>query len=267
VAPPRPRDPLDATRLRAALEPRWARVDVVAATGSTNADLLADGAAPDRSLLVAEHQIAGRGRLDRTWTSPAGAGLTFSALFRPRVPVVQWSWVPLLAGVALAEAVRAHTGVDAVLKWPNDLLVADGGKLAGVLVQTAGDVVVVGIGLNVDLDGDELPAPAATSLRLAGAGPADRTALLVDIARALDTRVAHWAENAGDAEASGLARSYRSLCTTLGREVRVELAGDAVVTGEAIDVDAAGRLVVRDNLAGARSIGAGDVAHVRPSRR
>src|SRR5690348_8917509 len=143
------RDPIDIDRVRSLLGERWARIDAVAETPSTNLDLLEQHGAADRTALVAEHQTAGRGRLDRAWSSPPGAGLTFSALLRPEVPLLRWGWLPLLAGVALADAVRARTGVEAVLKWPNDLLAPDGGKLAGILVQTADDVVVIGIGLNV----------------------------------------------------------------------------------------------------------------------
>src|SRR5436305_1407383 len=129
---------LDLARLRSSLGSRWARIDLVAETASTNADLLADPAAPDRSALAAEHQLAGRGRFDRSWTSPARAGLTFSALLRPAVPIQHWGWLPLLTGVALHEAVVETCGVAAGLKWPNDLLAtADGGKLAGVLAQTS----------------------------------------------------------------------------------------------------------------------------------
>ena len=98
--------PLDVSRLQDALGSRWARVAVVEETASTNADLLADASAPDRSLLAAEHQVAGRGRFDRRWESPARAGLTFSVLVRPTVPVATWGWLPLLAGLAL----HAHRG-------------------------------------------------------------------------------------------------------------------------------------------------------------
>src|SRR3954470_6141584 len=102
---------LDLARLRAALDPRWARIEIVAETESTNADLLADAEAPDRSALAAEHPPAGRGRFDRSWTSPPGAGLTFSALLRPSVPIQHWGWLPLLAGVALHEAVTECTAI------------------------------------------------------------------------------------------------------------------------------------------------------------
>jgi BirA family biotin operon repressor/biotin-[acetyl-CoA-carboxylase] ligase len=255
---------LDVTVLRDALSPRWARVQVVESTDSTNAELLADTSAPDRSVLAAEHQLAGRGRFDRTWSSPARAGLTFSVLLRPVVPIAEWGWLPLLAGVALREAVADVTGRPSGLKWPNDLLAADGRKLAGILAQTAGPVVVVGIGLNVSTSEDELPVDTATSLVLAGAADVDRTALLVQILRRLDARYAQWSDCSGDAGACGLAEAYRSACTTLGRAVHVRLAGDELVEGTATGVDDLGRLLVR-TAAGEQPIGAGDVEHVRPA--
>ena len=257
--------PLDADRLRAALVPPWRRVEVVAETASTNADLLADRAAPDCSLLVAEHQVAGRGRFDRRWSSPPGAGLTFSVLLRPNLPVQHWGWLPLLAGVALREAVEEAAGLGTVLKWPNDLLAGpEGGKLAGILAQTAGDAVVIGIGLNVDTTAEELPVGSATSLALCGAGRLDRTALLAAVAARLEARYVQWCGCGGDPASSGLAAAYRSACATLGRPVRVALAGGAVLTGTAVDVDATGRLVVETDD-GPRAVGAGDVEHVRPA--
>ncbi|HJQ43916.1 MAG TPA: biotin--[acetyl-CoA-carboxylase] ligase, partial [Jatrophihabitantaceae bacterium] len=134
------REPLDESGLRDLLGTRWQRVVVVDETTSTNADLLQDTSAPDRSVLVAEVQTAGRGRLDRTWTSPPGAGLTFSVLLRPDVPMQHWGWLPLIAGVALHEAVASSTAVPVALKWPNDLLAgAESRKAAGILAQTSGD--------------------------------------------------------------------------------------------------------------------------------
>lgn len=254
---------LDAERLRRALEPRWARIAVVDEAGSTNADLLADVGAPVRSVLVAEHQVAGRGRFSRVWTSPPGAGLTFSVLLRPDVPVQHWGWLPLLAGVALHEAVDAVTGLHTELKWPNDLLAADGRKLAGILAQTSGDgdAVVIGIGLNVDTTAAELPVETATSLALAGAGPVDRTDLLSAVLTGLDARYAQWSDCRGEAEPCGLAQAYTDACATIGRRVRVVLA-DTAVEGQAVAVDPVGRLVVRTPT-GEQVVAAGDVEHVR----
>jgi len=259
------RAPLDPVRLQDALTPRWARLEVVDETASTNADLLADPGAPDRTVRVAEHQVAGRGRFDRQWSSPRGAGLTFSVLLRPSAPLVAWGWLPLLTGLALHEAVTEHTGVPTSVKWPNDLLAhPGGGKLAGILAQSSGEVVVVGIGLNVDTTAVELPVPTATSLALAGAGSPDRTALLVAILRRFDARVAQWSDCGGDAAACGLAAAYRAACSTIGRRVRVQLTGAADLEGDAVDVDPLGRLLVR-TAGGEQPVGAGDVEHLRPA--
>lgn len=259
------RSPLDAARLQAALAPRWGRVAVVEETASTNADLLADETAPDRTLLAAEHQNAGRGRFDRRWDSPARAGLTYSVLLRPEVPVAHWGWLPLLTGLALHEAVTEHTGVPTSVKWPNDLLAhPHGGKLAGILAQSVGEAVVLGVGLNVSTTADELPVETATSLALVGAGEVDRTDLLVTILRRLDARVAQWTDCRGDAEACGLAAAFRSACSSIGRPVRVVLTDDTDVRGDAVDVDEVGRLVLR-TAGGEERIGAGDVEHLRPA--
>jgi BirA family transcriptional regulator, biotin operon repressor / biotin---[acetyl-CoA-carboxylase] ligase len=255
---------LDADVLRAALGPRWGRVDVVAETGSTNADLLARHEAPDRSVLVAEVQSAGRGRLDRTWTSAPGAGLTFSVLLRPGAPIPTWGWLPLLTGVALHSAVTEFAGVDAALKWPNDLLAGpDRRKAAGVLAQTSGDAVVIGIGLNVSTTADELPVETATSLALSGASDVGRSGLLVAILTALDARVAQWEDVGGDAEACGLAAAYRAACSTIGQQVSVSATDGRAITGTARSIDSDGRLIVTTD-AGDQVVGAGDVQHLRP---
>jgi BirA family biotin operon repressor/biotin-[acetyl-CoA-carboxylase] ligase len=258
------RDALDLDQLRAAAGSRWVRIEVVDETESTNADLLADSAAPDRSVLVAEHQVAGRGRFDRVWTSPPRAGLTFSMLLRPAVPMPHWGWLPLLAGVALHEAVDEVTGLRTALKWPNDLLAPDGRKLAGILAQTSGEAVVLGIGLNVDATDTELPVGTATSLAGAGGRDLDRTALLAAILNRLDARRTEWVNSGGDAVASGLRAAYERSCATLGRAVRVGLGTAGSIAGEAIAIDGTGRLVLR-TPAGERTVGAGDVEHVRPA--
>lgn len=252
----------------------WRAVDVVAETGSTQADLVAAArtGAPGGTVLVAEAQTAGRGRLDRSWVTPPRAGLTFSVLVRPDVPVARWVWAPLLAGVAVAEAVRTlsqralSAPVDARLKWPNDVVVG-GRKLAGVLAEgvsagtagtAAGPAIVLGVGLNVTTNATELPITGATSLAVEGADCTDRDPLLRAVLREFEGRFVAWTGVAGDPARCGLRRSYLALCDTLGRQVRVELPGGDTITGIAQDVDADGRLVV-----GGRPISAGDVVHVR----
>jgi BirA family transcriptional regulator, biotin operon repressor / biotin---[acetyl-CoA-carboxylase] ligase len=268
---PAPRPPLSATALRRALArpgSLWRDVQVIAETGSTNADLLAaaaDGAA-EGTVLAAELQTAGRGRLGRQWVSPARAALTFSVLLRPAaVPPTRRSWLPLLVGVAVAAGLRAETGVDAWLKWPNDVLVG-GAKVAGILAEQSGDAVVVGTGINVTSQAHELPAAGATSLALAGAAITDRQQLLVGLLGRLERWYLSWADAAaaspGDAGRCGLRQEYQRRCATLGREVRVSLPGGETLAGTALEVDEAGRLVIAA-ASGPVAVSAGDVIHVR----
>jgi BirA family biotin operon repressor/biotin-[acetyl-CoA-carboxylase] ligase len=261
-----PRPLLSAARLREELIVPggfWRDLRVVAETGSTNSDLLAgarEGLA-EGSVLVAETQTAGRGRMGRRWVSPPGAALMFSALLRPAaVPVARRGWVPLLTGVAVARAVRAEAAVDAWLKWPNDIQV-NGAKLAGILAEQAGDAIVVGVGINVSTRQEELPLAEATSLALAGAAT-DRGRLLVRVLAELERCYLTWTGQGGDADGCGLRAEYQRLCGTLGRQVRVSLPGGTTVTGAASDVDPAGQLVVASS-GGLVSVSAGDVIHVR----
>jgi BirA family biotin operon repressor/biotin-[acetyl-CoA-carboxylase] ligase len=144
------RAPLSQAQLRAAVvagSRLFSQLQVVTRTGSTNADLLAaaGSGAPAGAVLAAEEQTSGRGRLDRSWHSQPGAALTFSVLLRPAgVPAASRGWLPLLTGVAAATALRASTGLDISLKWPNDVL-CGGAKLAGILAEQAGGAIVVGI--------------------------------------------------------------------------------------------------------------------------
>jgi BirA family biotin operon repressor/biotin-[acetyl-CoA-carboxylase] ligase len=252
------RSGIDVTALTQSLGERWARIEVVDEIESTNTHLLADADAPDRSVLVAELQTAGRGRLDRTWVSPPGAGLTFSVLLRPTVPMSSWGWLPLLTGVAVRDAVP-----DVLLKWPNDVLGArDERKLAGILAQTSGEAVVLGVGLNVTTTADELPTENATSLELCGTSDLDRTALLVAIVTRLDRRLAQWSDVDGDAAACGLHAAYAEACATIGREVVVTTTGGARLVGTAAGIEPDGRL----RLDTGTVVSAGDVEHLRPAR-
>jgi len=266
-APERP--PLDGAALTAALagSALWRSVEVVGSIGSTNAALAAAAAddAPEGTVLVAEHQEAGRGRLDRVWTSPPRAGLTVSLLLRPDVPAARRAWLSLLTGVALAEAVSAAAGVRASLKWPNDLLAPDGAKLAGILAETAGRAVVVGVGLNVSTTADELPG-TGTSLGLVSGGDVDRAAVLLAFLGAVESRYLRWVQVLGDPVSSGLAGDYLAWCSTVGTAVTVTLPDGSTLDGIAEAVDWDGRLVVR-GPAGPVELSSGDVRHVRPRGR
>jgi BirA family biotin operon repressor/biotin-[acetyl-CoA-carboxylase] ligase len=274
------RPPLSARALERALvtgSGLWTRLDIRAETASTNADVAGAARAGDAEglVVVAERQSAGRGRRDRQWSSPPRAGLTLSVLLRPgradpekgwrAVPAGAYSWLPLLAGVALLETVQRVAEVDATLKWPNDLLVKDG-KCAGILAEAVDDAVILGIGLNVSTRADELPETTglpATSLKVAGAATTDRDPLLRSLLRGLAGWYAGWREADGDAELSGLLAAYRRGCSTIGREVRVLLPAGPPIEGEATGVDGDGRLVVRTADGADHRVSAGDVLHVR----
>jgi BirA family biotin operon repressor/biotin-[acetyl-CoA-carboxylase] ligase len=218
-------------------------IEHLAETGSTNADLLAaaGAGAPHRSVLAADHQTAGRGRLDRSWEAPPGANLLVSLLFREDL-CEPHRWTQRVA-LAAARACEAVAGTRPTLKWPNDLLLGEA-KLAGILAQAGSrggivDHVVVGLGLNV-----EWAPPGAA--RLGRGTPALVLRHLLD---ALDRLPAQSFDD------------YRRALDTLGRQVRVELPGETLL-GEAIDVLENGALVV-EGPGGRRVVHVGDVVHLR----
>jgi BirA family biotin operon repressor/biotin-[acetyl-CoA-carboxylase] ligase len=258
------RPPLSTARLNRALDggPVWREIRVVASATSTNAELAAAARLGDREglVVIAEEQTAGRGRLDREWSAPARSGILMSALLRPQVEAAAWPLIPLLTGLAVVEAVVAVGGVDASLKWPNDVLV-DGLKLAGILVERVDDAVVVGIGLNVSTRSEELPVETATSLAIAG-GATDREILVKEVLRALARRYAVWNDTGG--AASSVIPAYRERCETIGHHVDLQVTGGDVVRGVVTAVDDSGRLVLRDDATGAEHAWlVGDVTHVR----
>lgn len=221
-------------------------------------------------LVATERQTAGRGRLDRTWQSPPGAGLMFSlAMAVPDgMPVVDVGVVPLMAGAAVVAACR-HLGVAAcAVKWPNDVVIdgvdIDGlpPKLGGILTERVGDRLIVGVGLNVDLADDEAPTPQATSLNRHGLHDVTREDLLAYIVGRITE---DWRELLHDGPADLLAH-YRQLCTTLGRQVVVALPGGRQLTGVATSIDPTGRLVVQTPDGRAHPVAAGDVSFVRPAQ-
>lgn len=253
----------------------YAALDVVDATASTNADLLAaaaDGAA-DRTVLVAGEQTEGRGRRGRTWVSPSGSGIYLSVLIRPSsVPPERLGSLGMVAGLALVHAAAETAGVDAVLKWPNDLLVGtERAKAAGVLSEVvpdaAGQAVVVGVGINVTaLPGDVEPGPgglAAGSFADAGAKVTDRTELTASFLRAFVEMEAVWRLNDGDVARSGVLTGYREACGTIGQRVRAELPDGAALTGVAVDIDDAGQLLIKLDDGTPKAVSAGDVVHLR----
>jgi len=242
---------------------KW-HVWAVPETGSTNADLLAalDSGIPDRTVLRTDHQTAGRGRLGRTWQAPPGANLLVSVLFRGvHEPVHRMTQ---LIGTSCALVLRREFGIDAGLKWPNDVVVVTSDaevKIAGILAQASarpGSVdVVVGMGLNVGWAPPPEVAPA-TCVRDA---ITDETKLvsphdvLLRILDAFDEL-----ESKGDDAAFA---EYENLLTTTGKQVRCELPGGAELNGRAVGVERDGRLRIIDECAVTHRIDTADVVHLR----
>ncbi len=271
-------DELDALGLREHLvapNGPYAALDVVASTGSTNADLLAaaEQGAADRTVLIADTQTAGRGRRDRRWVSPPGTGLHLSVLLRPptTVPAARLGTIGMVVGLALRHA-AGEAGVSTTLKWPNDLMIGEA-KCAGVLSETAtgeaGQAVVVGVGVNVGrlpTDGPAVPAGPgglpATSLAEHGA-TAGRAAFAASFLGAFVELEQTWRLADGDVQRSGVLTGYREACATIGRRVRAELPDGSDRTGEAVDLDSGGQLLIRLADGSVSPVSAGDVVHLK----
>jgi BirA family biotin operon repressor/biotin-[acetyl-CoA-carboxylase] ligase len=229
---------------------------------STNSYLRTEArrGAPEGTVAVADHQTAGRGRLDRRWEAPPAASLLASVLFRPELDPAELHLCTVAVALAAAEACREVAGVGPVLKWPNDLLVGEA-KLAGVLAEAefagAACIVVVGIGVNVAWPGPD--GVGGTCLNHLAGEQVNRQELLDALLGALSPRRALLDDAGGRRR---LAAELRERCATLGQRVRVELPAEAVV-GTATEIDDHGHLVVQ-TVAGPRTVAAGDVVHLRP---
>jgi len=220
---------------------------------------LAEAGAADGTVVLADHQTAGRGRRGRTWEDAPGASLLASVLMRPRLEPRRLPWLSYVAAVAVAEALQEAAGVEARLKWPNDVL-AGGRKIAGILLEArmavprpgepAAAVTVVGIGVN--LAPASVPAALAaraTCVREAAGRDADRDALLAAVLAALE----RWRARLERQGAEPVRRRWLALAEGLGRPVRV-----GGVSGVAVDLDADGALVV-DGPGGRQRVVAGEV--------
>ena len=212
---------------------------------------------PDGTVVLADEQTAGRGRLGRRWASPRG-GIWFSVILRPGLPTQEVPLIGFAAATATASAVREVTHLPARVKWPNDVLV-DGRKVAGILAEAGAgsEWLVIGIGVNANIPADALPqsiAHPATSLQAALGHAVDREALIAATLRGLECEY----ESLTWGGARETLRRWRELTDTLGRPVRVEMTG-GVLEGKAHDIDETGALLVRTMDGRIHKVLAGDV--------
>jgi len=255
---------LSAEVIKAGLDTQFAGQNVVywPQIGSTNdeAKRLAQNGAPEGTLVIADHQTSGRGRLDRRWESPPGSSLLMSLLFRPELAPRQAQRLTMICGLAVLDAVEQETGLRLGLKWPNDVLV-NGAKVAGILTELGlsgdqVDYVVVGIGLNVNLEPTQLPGDLlmpATSLSEASGREVARLPLLQAFLLAVEGRY--------QSLKSGLSpyAEWAERLVTLQKPVTVSDADGEMIEGVAEAVDADGALLVRLADDQMRAVLAGDV--------
>lgn len=281
---------LDLDRIRTALADDFTTIDFVEKTGSTNTDLMQATNVADGTVLLADEQLSGKGRLGRSWTAPAGSQVIFSVLLLPE-SLDHLGTLPLAAGLAVTDSIEGT-----VLKWPNDVHI-DGNKLCGILAE-AGPVgqafkaapkteltkvevgkaevnkaevykaelnkavggaapsarVVVGMGINVTLTREDLPIEKATSLALEGRDT-DRTELAINVLKNLRRRIVQWENH--DPQ---LLRDYRAVCSSLGQQVRLETPSGDVI-GHVDEIGEDGRIMVAGEY-----YSAGDVTHLRPQQ-
>jgi len=231
--------------------------------GSTNElakDLAREGA-EDGTVVIAEEQTGGKGRLGRDWYSPEGEGLWFSLILRPPISPVEASKITLVAAVAVAKAVRELTGVEAGIKWPNDILVS-GRKLTGILTEMSAEIdrvnyVIVGIGVNVNLDSAKLAeglAETATSIEKESGGRVSRLRLLSGILDRFDVLY----EEFINGHFSRILSLWKEMSVTINRWVRVT-SFEGVEEGIAFDIDAEGALLLMKKDGSMKRVLSGDV--------
>lgn len=237
--------------------------DVVTST-NTEAKKAANEGCPDGTLIIGEEQSNGRGRMARGWFSPLGQGIWFSVVLRPPFQPYDAPKCTLLAAVAVTRAIRAVTGVDCGIKWPNDILY-QGRKLVGILTEMSAEMdainyIVIGTGINVNISESDFPPELraiGVSLATAAGRPVERLPLLQAVLTEMDSLYAQARQEGFTA----ILDEWRALSVTLGQAVTV-LCGDESYAGTAVDIDADGALLV-DTATGRERVLAGDVS-IRP---
>ena len=250
-----PRAPLDRKAITGEISHYW-RVSVVEITGSTQDDLYHRATTSEgvsKSVIAAEYQSSGRGRLDRTFIAPATSALTFSLYIEPKVEKEEWSFLTLLTGISICEALTLiDPKISIGLKWPNDLIIGEK-KVGGIIAQATDKGVVIGIGINVEMSHEELPVENATSLAIQGFANLNRNAIMSAILNHIEVNFQVWELG------QSFIDQYRQLSVSIDKEVEVTLPGGALIRSKAVGISESGALLLENGEA----VTVGDVVHLR----
>jgi BirA family transcriptional regulator, biotin operon repressor / biotin---[acetyl-CoA-carboxylase] ligase len=215
------------------------------------------------TIILAESQTKGRGRLGRHWVSPRYKGIYFSLMLKPKIPPSQAAVLTLLAAVSICEAVKAATGITCSIKWPNDILV-NNKKLGGILTELEAELdrvnfVIIGIGINVNNEPGELLRGAVSLKSLSNSQKkVDRLELLREILRKIESNYFLFQEK----KAAAILEKWKSYSLTLGQRVKIS-SSRAQVQGRAVAIDIDGGLLVEKDSGGLQKFMSGDVLHLR----
>lgn len=248
------REALNESAINATLRGSYWRVSVFQSLTSTQSELIRKENLQHGEVFVTEFQSSGRGRINRTFEATESSALLFSLYLQPKRNKMEWSAIPLLAGLSLVNALsNLDKEVETNLKWPNDLLIGER-KVAGILAEARPDGVIVGIGLNVEMFKSELPVPTATSLKLENFAELNRNVILSEILTNLALTIEPWesGSNIGFEQ-------YRQVSSTLGKEVEVHLPSGEIISSRATGITDVGEL----QLANGARVNVGDVIHLR----
>ncbi|MFH2138587.1 MAG: biotin--[acetyl-CoA-carboxylase] ligase [Candidatus Omnitrophota bacterium] len=238
------------------------KIIAYASITSTNdaAYTLAEQGAAEGTLVVAEQQTKGKGRMGRTWNSPHGEGIYGSLILRPEITPDEAGKITLMASVSIAQTIRQLTGLEAEIKWPNDILIGKD-KICGILTEMSAEpdmvkFIILGFGINVNTDKRKLP-PHATSISLKLARDIRRVDFLKELLQGMES---HY-EKIKKKRFGLIIDEWRNLSSTLGKRIKVKWRG-AMIEGQALDVDERGALIVRDDVGFLHHILSGDVRTV-----
>jgi BirA family biotin operon repressor/biotin-[acetyl-CoA-carboxylase] ligase len=250
-----PRAALNKDEITREISQYW-RVSVAEVTDSTQDDIaeaITSSRAQSGDVIVANYQRSGRGRLQRTFLAAPDTALTFSLYLTPHREKSQWSFLPLLAGVAVAQSLNEDSSSEKVtLKWPNDLMINEK-KVGGIISQAIGDGVAIGIGINISMTEEELPVEGATSLALHNFLQVNRNQILSSLLNTFEEIFKRWDQGIS------LRSHYSDLSSTIGSLIKAELPDGSAISGRALEISESGELVL-DN---GKHISVGDIIHLR----